>query len=156
MLISRSVAAVRLSLAAGALVLATITAQAAPMADPYFDAGVIQMFWGSKQPSYLTDMETVKPGSPEQAALHLYYLNDAFNDAGLSLDKSFRNWVEVYADDGQKSLYPEVVGFGRAVGFEQLMRYLLATGGQHQLAMYSTGILSRRTQDLLSMHIGSP
>lgn len=148
--------ALRPVLAAGVLVLVTCsTSLAAPIADPYFDAPIIKMFWGSKQPSYQSDMDSVTPGSPHGAALHLFYLNAAFEDAGVSLDKSFRNWIEVYTSEGQETLYPEVVSFGKTVGFDQLMGYLIEPGGQHQLAMYSTDILSKRTQALLDMHLGS-
>ncbi|WP_296277642.1 hypothetical protein [Pseudomonas sp. UBA7530] len=106
--------ALRPVLAAGVLVLVTCsTSLAAPIADPYFDAPIIKMFWGSKQPSYQSDMDSVTPGSPHGAALHLFYLNAAFEDAGVSLDKSFRNWIEVYTSEGQETLYPEVVSFGK-------------------------------------------
>jgi hypothetical protein len=142
-------------LAAGLLVLASASALAAPMADAYVDGGVIQMFWGSKQPSYQADLEKVQPGSPDSAVLHLYYLDASFSDAGLSFDKTFRNWVEVYASEGQDRLYPEVISFGREVGFEQVMGYLVQQDPRYQEAMFSTRIFRKRTQDLLSVHIGA-
>ncbi|WP_417286432.1 hypothetical protein [Cobetia marina] len=140
---------------AGLQVLVSTSTLAAPMADAYVDGGVIQMFWGSKQPSFQADLEKVQPGSPDSAVLHLYYLDASFTDAGLSFDKTFRNWVEVYASEGQDRLYPEVIRFGREVGFEQVMGYLVQQDPRYQEAMFSTRIISKRTQDLLSIHIGS-
>lgn len=131
------------------LVLGIQTAGAKPMADAYLDAETIQMYWNSRHRQMQAELAAIDPDSPEAAVVYLRSLDAAFADAGFSLDLTFRNWIEVNLSPGQAIVYPEVIDFGRQMGFGELMGYLTQRGPEYRDALYALQILSEKTIRLL-------
>lgn len=136
---------------AGILVLALVPqiVTAKPMADAFLDAEAIQMQWDARHLQLRNELAQIDPDSSEAAALYLRSLDAAFSDAGFSLDLTFRNWIEVNLSPGQAILYPEVLDFGRQMGFAELMGYLTQRGPEYRDALYATQVLSDKTIRLL-------
>lgn len=142
-------------IAGSVLALISTLAIANPAADEHFDGDVIAMYWNSRYGMYEREASRYEANAPQQALLLVQYLDQAFDQAGFSLDKSFRKWLEVVGSPGQDTLYPEMVAFGEKVGFDQVNGYLKNQDPRYRDSIYATQILSKKTRGLLDLYQSS-